>query len=144
VGSYATWLANVAPTRGLETITLTPSMFVYGVWCPFQGYSVSGPSVDSGDVTVSGSTISYSTAQDGQLEYDLTLAFYGGFSKSWTTQILIQGATVSLEDQKCTGHERVLIGTELTESVGTCNYLCTNNTLCMTFAYKSDGGLCRL
>jgi hypothetical protein len=72
-------------TKDIEPFSYDPPT------CDLQGYQVSGPDVDAGRVSVSGIRLSFDTAVDGILNFNLIVKSLGGATTTIPSTIWVNG-----------------------------------------------------
>lgn len=72
-------------TKDIEPFSYDPPT------CDLQGYQVSGPDVDAGRVSISGIRLSYDTAVDGILNFNLIVKSLGGATSTIPSTLWING-----------------------------------------------------
>jgi len=78
-------LVDGGMTKDIEPFSYDPPT------CDLQGYEVSGPDVDNGRVSISGIRLSYDTAVDGILNFNLIVKSLGGAISTIPSTIWING-----------------------------------------------------
>lgn len=78
-----------APTRSSMPMTIGDMNIQNGAHCPLTGYEISGEHAD--ELSLSGNVLTYPTAVDGTIRYQLTVKAMGGSTATFAASITIDG-----------------------------------------------------